>query len=232
MMRRAIVTLAAWAIAVPAFAQAAPDLSGFWELSFDSRRVPEARLTPGLPRAALAEQARRDAHAVRWCNTLGVPFMMGVPRPLDIRQGRRIIVIAAESAVTAPRYLYLDRTNRPSREEFEPTTNGFSLARWERETLVVETTGFSPTKGMTAIPGGGFRTADSTLTERFRLLQNGAVLAVTSTWEDPKVFRAPHTYEYRYHRVPRGYEARPPVACDPFDDERTAFVTAPGGAAR
>lgn len=210
----------------------ARDLSGFWELAFDGRRVPPAHLQRGLTRAVLAQQARQDAHAVRWCNTLGMPFLMGVPRPLDIRQGRRLIVIAPESAVAAPRYLYLDRSTAPSKEEFEPTTNGFSLARWEGTTLIVETSGFSPTKGLTAIPGGGFRTADSKLTERFRLLQNGAVLAVTFTWQDPKVFRTPHTYEYRYHRVPPGYEARPPIPCDPFDEERTGFVTSVGGLGR
>ena len=231
-MRTIALALVAVLLTTAAFAQDAPDFSGFWELSFDGRRVPEARLAPGVTRAVLAEQARRDAHAVRWCNTLGLPFMMGFSRPLDIRQGKRMIVIAAESAVVAPRYIYLDRTSAPGRDEFDPTTNGFSIARREGDTLVVETTGFSPTRGMTAIPGGGFRTAASRLTERFRLLQNGAVLSVTSTWTDANVFRTPHTYEYRYHRLPRGYEARPPLACDPFDEERAAFLTAAGGAPR
>src|SRR4030095_12625183 len=83
-----------------------------------------------------------------------------------------------------------------------------SIARWEGDTLVVDTTGFEPTHGVTAIPGGGFRTATSHLIERYRLLKDGAQLSVTFTWTDPAVFAPPHTYEFRYQRVERGYEAR------------------------
>jgi hypothetical protein len=88
----------------------------------------------------------------------------------------------------------------------------------------VDTRGFEPTRGITAIPGGGFRTATSHLVERYRLLNNGQVLAVTFTWTDPAVFATPHTYEFRYQRVESGYEARPHPRCDPFDEDRAAFL--------
>ena len=67
--------------------------------------------------------------------------------------------------------------------------------------------------------------AESKLVERFRLLKNGQVLSVLSTWTDAKVFRAPHSYEYRYNRMTRDYEGRLGSGCDPYDDERTAFLT-------
>jgi hypothetical protein len=222
-----VVLLAAfWLPARPA-AQSPPDISGFWELSFDSRRVPAAGLAAAVTPAALAKQAEHDAHAVRWCNFLGLPAAMDSPRPINIRQGRREIVINFET-VAAPRHLYF-RVAHPNMDIFDPTTTGDSIARWEGDTLIVDTIGFDGAKGLTLIPGGGYRTSTSHLIERFRLLDNGATLSVTFTWEDAAVFRTPHTYEFRYLRAPRSYEAQPPLACNPFDPARAAFVTRPGG---
>jgi hypothetical protein len=206
-------------------APAARDLTGFWELTYlDSQHVPRASLSPRVTKAVVDAQARRDFKAIRWCNILGMPAIMASPRPLDIRQTDRIVVIAAEINA-ATRNVYLDRTTHINRDEFDPTTNGDSIGRWEGDTLIVDTVGFDPNKGVTAIPGGGFRTADSHLTERYRLLNNGAVLSVTFRWEDSKVFRTPHTYEFRYVRMPKDYEARLPLACDPFDEGRTKFLS-------
>lgn len=206
-------------------AVAPPDLSGFWELSFDSRRVPAANVLP-VTRATAAERTRKDAYAIRWCNILGMPFIMDSGRPLDIRQGRTAVIITPENA-SGPRYLYLDRSTHISEEIFDPTTYGDSIAHWEGDTLVSDTIGFHPDRGMTAIPGGGYRTATSRLMERYRLLENGSVLSVVFTWTDPKMFRTPHTYEFRYYRVPADYEPRTWLPCDPFNDVRAQFLEGP-----
>jgi hypothetical protein len=202
------------------------DLSGFWELSFDSRRIPPAKLVPAVTPAMLAERARKDDYAVRWCNVLGMPFIMDSGRPLDIRQGRTAVILAPEIA-SPPRYLYLDRPDHVSEEIFDPTTYGDSVARWQGDTLMVDTVGFHTDRGIAAIPGGGFRTATSRLVERYRLLENGAVLSVTSTWTDPNMFQAPHTYEFRYHRLPSDYEPRPWLPCDPYNEGRAQFLEGP-----
>jgi len=220
------VTATAWSVA--SFAQgrttSSPDISGYWELPLDGRHVPSARLTPRVTQAVLQAQAKADAKAIRWCNWVGMPTTMDVGRPLDIRQGTREIVILAESPVTPVRHLYLNRTNHISSDVFDATTSGDSIARWDGDTLVVDTTGFEPTHGVTAIPGGGFRTATSHLVERYRLLKNGTMLSVTFTWTDPAVFAMPHSYEFRYQRLEGGYEARPYARCDPFDAERATFL--------
>jgi hypothetical protein len=226
-MQRAAFVFTALVLAARAGAQSTPDLSGFWELSFDSRRVSPASLTPAVTPAVLARQAERDALAVRWCNFLGLPAAMDSPRPINIRQGRREIVINFETVAT-PRHIYF-RAAHPNMEIFDPTTTGDSIARWDGDTLVVDTIGFDGAKGITAIPGGGYRTSESHLVERFRLLDDGATLSVTSTWEDAAVYRTPHSYEFRYLRAPRAYEAQPPLACNPFDKGRAAFLTRPGG---
>jgi hypothetical protein len=213
-------------LAAPLAAQGggSPDISGYWELRIDGRLVPTARLSPRVTPAMIQAEARKSAKAVRWCNWVGMPTTMDVGRPLNIRQGAREIVMVAESPVTPVRHLYLNRKEHIDREIFDPTTSGDSIAHWEGDTLVVDTVGFEPTKGITTIPGGGFRTADSRLVERYRLLKNGTILSVTFTWTDPAVFQTPHTYEFRYQRVAKGYEVPPYPVCDPFDAERAAFL--------
>lgn len=207
------------------------DISGLWELSFDSRRIPEATLLPSITRAMRADRAKRDAYAIRWCNMLGMPWVMDSGRPLDIRHGRTAIVIVPEHS-SGPRYLYLDRKTHIAEDIFDPTTYGDSIAHREGDTLVVDTIGFHPDRGITAIPGGGFRTATSRLVERYRLLEDGNVLSVVFTWSDPKVFRMPHTYEFRYNRMPDDYEPRLWAPCDPFNETRARFLEGlPAGAA-
>jgi hypothetical protein len=201
----------------------ARDISGFWELNFDSRKVPAANLLPSVTRARIDEHLKADAKAVRWCNLLGMPFTMDSGRPLDIRQGATAVIIVPENS-SSQRYLYLNRTAHISPDIFDPSTVGDSIAHWEGDTLVVDTVGFHPDRGITAIPGGGYRTDTSHLVERFRLLKGGAILSVTFTWTDPKVFRSPHSYEFRYYRLPASYEARQWLPCDPYDAERAAFL--------
>jgi hypothetical protein len=234
-MRRAAVLsglLCAMAAALAAQGMPAPqpagsrDISGFWELSFDSRSVPPARLVPAVTRARIDGRAKADADAIRWCNLLGMPFVMDSGRPLDLRVGSTAIILVPENA-SAPRYLYLDRTTHISQDIYDPSTNGDSIARWDGDALVVDTVGFHGERGITAIPGGGYRTDTSRLAERFRLLKNGAVLSVTFTWTDPNMFREPHTYEFRYNRLPPSYEARTWAPCDPYDAERATFLAGP-----
>ena len=202
------------------------DISGFWGLSFDGRKVPAAKLAPGITRAAISLHANKDAHAIRWCNLLGTPFIMDAGTPIDIRQGTTAIIIAPENA-SAPRYLYLNRPNHISAEIFDPSTNGDSIAHWEGGTLLVDTVGFHGERGVTSIPGGGFKTEKSHLVERYRLLSNGSVLSVTFTWTDPKVFASPHTYEFRYYRMPKYYEPLLAFPCNPYDEDRAAFLGDP-----
>jgi hypothetical protein len=206
-----------------AVAQQHPDLSGYWELRYDSFSVPAASLIDSGV-AAAATQARNDLEAIRWCNNLGVPYMMGDRSPLDIRQSPNVIGMVAKPP-SSTRYIYTDGRSHPAKDEYDPTTNGHSIGHWEGETLIVDTNGFND-RGATRIPGGGIRTPDSHLTERYRLRDGGNRLSVTFTWEDPKVFQTPHTYEFRYYRIPAISEPRV-FACDANDMERANFLLGP-----
>ena len=203
------------------------DISGFWGLGFDSRKVPPASLLPTVTKAALDAAAKKDAHNVRWCNLVGMPTLMDMGRPLDIRQGPTQIIMTTEVTNVSPRYIYTARAQHVSEDVFDPSTNGDSIGRWEGDTLVVDTVGFHETHGLMAIPGGGYRTPTAKLMERYRLMDNGNTLSVVFTWTDPKMFRTPHTYEYRYYRYPANYEAVLPTGCGTYDQNRIQFLEGP-----
>ena len=110
-------------------------------------------------------------------------------------------------------------------DTYDPQSNGHSIGHWEGDSLVVDTIGFSD-RGVTSIPGGGIRTADSHLTERYRLLDGGRILSVVFAWEDPKIFLKPHVNEFRYYRAPAGTYARE-YFCDSSNAERAKFLSEP-----
>lgn len=176
-----------------------PEISGFWELRYDSFNIPQASLTPKAAAAKMSQQEENDRLAIRWCDQVGMPAIMADRQPLDVRQGPSEVAIVAHPPSSA-RYIYTDGRPHPSKDEYDPTTNGHSIGHWDGNTLVVDTVYFND-RGITRLPGGGIRTPDSHLTEHFRLLNNGKNLLVVFTWEDPKVFAKPHTYAYLYYRV-------------------------------
>jgi hypothetical protein len=94
------------------------------------------------------------------------------------------------------RHIYTDGRSHPN--VWTPTPAGHSVGRYEGSILVVETTGFTP--GM--VPGGGVRTPETRLVERFEMSSDGNRLTVTYTWDDPKVYQKPHVYRYYFERAP------------------------------
>jgi hypothetical protein len=199
-----------------------PSLSGLWELRFDSRNVPQASLTPQAAALSAQEQAKRDTHAIRWCYDLGVPFLMEQP-PIDIIQNKNGTEIVVTFPYRGPsRHIYTDGRQHVAPDVFDPTSSGDSIGHWEGDTLIVDTIGFSE-EGVTSVPGGGRRTATSHLVERYHLVQQGKQLSVTFTWEDPKTYSSPHTYEFRYYRSPKGSEARE-YDCNASDEDRARFL--------
>ena len=94
------------------------------------------------------------------------------------------------------RHLYLDGRAHPS--PWTPTPAGHSTARYDGNALIVETVGFMAG----AVPGGGMRTPDTRLVERFETSADGQRMTITYTWDDPKIYQKPHTYRYYFERSP------------------------------
>ena len=193
-----------------------PDLSGFWERRDESgsdsfgkfgEKVPAAQVTPEVKKFNDEAKARQQAGYVvsfssRYCQYLGMPFLMGQSPPINIVQGKDEILIMSEQS-SAPRHIYLNGRGHPDASTYEPTTNGHSIGHWEGDTLVVDTIGFNEL-GARNVPGGGLRSKTSHLVERFHLFDNGARLSITFTWDDPNVYLKPHSYEIRYFKDPAG----------------------------
>ena len=193
-----------------------PDLSGIWERRDESgsgsfggvsERVPAAQVTPEVKKFNEETKARQQAgyvvsFASRYCQYLGMPFIMGQSPPIDIVESQDEILIMSEQS-SAPRHIYLDGRGHPDASTYEPTTNGHSIGHWEGDTLVVDTVGFNEL-GARNVPGGGLRSKTSHLVERFHLFENGKRLSITFTWNDPNVYLKPHTYEIRYFKDPPG----------------------------
>ena len=71
---------------------ARPDISGYWELRFDSFNVPRASLTTAA-QGALEMRRSKDQDAVRGCINVGMPAVMDDRGILDIRQSPTVIGI-------------------------------------------------------------------------------------------------------------------------------------------
>src|SRR5690606_10779624 len=81
------------------------------------------------------------------------------------------------------RIIHLDREKMP--ERFVPSSEGYSIGRWEGDTLVVET------RGLTAHHPVGplMRSEDAVITERWKLAQHdehGEVIDISIVVEDPE----------------------------------------------
>ncbi|WP_129645701.1 hypothetical protein [Peristeroidobacter agariperforans] len=208
---------------------ATPDLSGFWELKHDSKKVTPAEVTAEGKRLAEANRPKVEdgmimTYASRWCHPLGTPFIMGDSAPLDLIQSKKELAITAEVQSSA-RHIYLDGRPHPDRDAFDPTTNGHSIGRWEGDVLVVDTVGFND-RGNPMVPGGGVRGESSHLLERYELIDGGERLKVTFTWTDPKIFVKPHTYSFTYYKAaPETYALE--YFCDSSDPERAKTAEEP-----
>jgi hypothetical protein len=215
-----------WAVSVPAGAHDAPrDLSGFWELRHDSKNVEEAQVTEEFQNSDGQRRFNEIVtYASRWCHPLGMPFTMGDSAPLGLIQGHRELAITAEVQSSA-RHIYLDGREHPDPEEFDSTSNGHSIGRWDGDVLVVDTVGFSEI-GNRMIPGGGLRGMSSHLVERYSLSEDGNALNVQFTWTDPNVFVEPHTYDFTYYRTSPDEYARE-YFCDASDEGRGGTVVEP-----
>jgi hypothetical protein len=174
-----------------------PDFSGVWEIGMGGGRGRGAGGRggpPAGPQLTPEYEARRKALMARGvedsdtanCLPPGMPGIMGQPYPMEflLTPGKVTIVIEAYQQV---RHIYTD--GRPLPEDPDPKFHGTSVGRWEGDTLVVETVGFSPqTQLANNVPHSG----QMRITERFRLTDPNT-MSIETTITDPVALRAPFT---------------------------------------
>jgi hypothetical protein len=225
-----------------------PDLEGGWVRvdvdgsgSFNglAAKFPRAVLTPAA-QAAVAEQAKRAAQprfdfardpskprppGEGYVVTDGNCNLPGGVEPnsaaFHLVQSRDQVLIVRENP-GLPRTIYMDGRAHPDLSRLVPTAVGHSTGRYEAGALVVETIGLA-TGNVTA---GGWRTPETRLTERYRVSADGRRLTIAYTWEDPKVYAKPHTYQIAAERTPPGSWAFESW-CDSSDPSQRLSIVPP-----
>ncbi len=91
-------------------------------------------------------------------------------------------------------YRQIFTDGRPLPEDRNPTWNGYSVARWEDETLVVTTAGFRDDLWIDM--AGALMSSAATLTERISRPTYGT-LDIDITIDDPSVYTRPWTVHFK-----------------------------------
>jgi hypothetical protein len=133
----------------------------------------------------MAENSK-DHPGVR-CLPSGFPEKNFVPAPYKILHMPGLIVFLYESR-TIYRQVFMD--GRPHPADPNPAWQGYSIGRWEGDTLVVETTGFN---GLAWLDMSGHPATDALrVTERFTRRDFGH-MDLRITIDDPKAYTRPWT---------------------------------------
>ena len=192
----------------------ATSIAGTWvpqAVGFSGRaRGPTSGPLPARARAAVAETRAARVAARSECVPFGPPAIMSLPSTLIVEVGESAVTFTLD-VMDVVRVVALDRA--PSADA-EPTLLGHSVGRWEGDTLVVETTGF------TAHPEGyAFdlpSSAEKRIVERFTLNADRKHLDYEATVEDPQYLAQTVSHrgqwDYRPEQKPSGLPCEPEVA--------------------
>jgi hypothetical protein len=188
----------------PRSADGKPDLSGVWMVSNGSFYL-TSDLKPEDIRpwaAALYKQRandfRKDSDGIG-CLPPGPKAGIGVGNlPMKIVQTPGLMMVLYEYQ-TIFRQIFTD--GRPLPEDPNPTWMGYSVGRWDGDTLVVATAGYNDRS--TIDLAGHPHTEALRMTERFHRRDAGH-LEVQVTLEDPKAYTRPWTLPMEFSLVPDG----------------------------
>ena len=151
------------------------------------------------------------------CFLAGIPRSMYLPHPFQILQGGNKIEMVF-SYSSSGRTIHLDEVDTPPTD----TYNGFSVGRWEGDTLVVEVTRFN---GRTWFDRAGNFASDALrVTERFTPigdLNDMFALWYEATIEDSKVFTRPWTIKMPLYRRVEPHAQLMEFRCIEFVEELT-----------
>ena len=183
------------------------DLSGIWVIARGRSNTPPPavpsgtgngglrnNLAPGetvpfLPWAAALYKQREDANGAgvpsERCMPHGLPGAMMIPIPFKILQTPAQIAILFEE-FNYYRQIFTDGRQLP--ELRNPTWFGYSVGKWDKDTLVVDTVGFNDLSWLDI--SGYPHTEDLHTTERFTRRDFGH-MDVLVTIDDPKAYTRP-----------------------------------------
>ena len=198
-------------------AQSRPDFTGVWTDYVDSQQPAGGGGGPGaaaldLP---LTPDARREVEAYRklvaptgetpgaYCLGSGMPSVIfgGATYPMEIIHRPEQITIIYELHNDVRR-LYIGTRNVPEADRL-PGRNGYSAARWEADTLVVETT-----KLVEQVDQRYPHSDRAQVVERYQLTKGARgerVLVIDMTMTDPVFYTRPVSGQKKWMEVPNGH---------------------------
>jgi hypothetical protein len=130
------------------------------------------------------------------CKPTGVPAIANVPIPFKIIQTEKIVVILYEEG-SVFRQVFLDA--RKTVQDPQPRWMGYSTGKWEGDTLVVDSVGFTSKSWLDRL--GHTHSEAMRVTERYRRTDVGH-LEFEVTIDDPKTFTKPVKYTQKATLVP------------------------------
>ncbi len=165
-----------------------------------------ARLT-AAGQASAADLEGYRASMAR-CEADATPLGMLRPMVRDVTVGDAGVRIAVDW-MDAERIIHLDQSEHPA--GLEPSLQGHSIGRWEGDTLVVDTVGFTPHRS--GVTGGVASSRSKHVVERLSLTEDKLQLKFDVTLADPESLTEPvhftQLWDHRPDMQPSG------VTCDP-----------------
>jgi hypothetical protein len=142
------------------------------------------------------------------CLPPGMPAMMGMAYGMEIMQTKEKITFFSELN-DALRRVYLDGRKPTQKHLDDPTYAGYSIGRWEGDTLVIETVALHPDS---FIEGFTPHSEEMTVRERMRLIAPD-ILEDRITVTDPKALTKPWEVVRTYRRAAKGNDELREFAC-------------------
>ena len=212
-------------VGIPVWAHAAPpDFSGVWSIvgNHPVLKTTEGTDPPLTPAAkAIYEKHRSDAargdrsfDETFLCLPPGLPRLMLMEKPFEIIQRDKAVYFIYQLN-RLPRRAYF---GEKLPEGVDPLYLGFSVARWEGNALLIDSSGF---RDGTLLDDSGLpHTEALKLTERYELGKDGKTLRVRFTIDDPQTFTHPWSAEAQYRSRP-GLEIREDVCADKLKPKKS-----------
>ncbi len=185
------------------------DLTGTWihgggrDNPWQFSPPPGAKLTPAAQKeydankkAVAAGKSYKDD--IGHCWPAGVPIIMTRVWPIAMVQKPTSIYMIS-GFMNSVRIIYMDGRKHTDPDVVISSFNGESIGHWDKDTLVVDTTGFVNDHHWI---DNGVPASDALhVVERMRMLDKGATLEIAYTITDSKTFEGEWNWTKRWRRV-------------------------------
>ena len=141
----------------------------------------------------IMRQRAQSGSPAESCLPLGIPLASLLSEPIKIVQGPRLITILYEGD-DKDRQIYTDGRTLP-REFDQPAWSGYSVGKWDRDTLVVETAGFNDKSWLDLI--GRPHSEALRIVERYRRRDFGHMDSEV-TFDDTRMYTRTFTIKVTY----------------------------------